>query len=146
MNGLVAALVCGPRDGTGLEIVWKALDAARVHPQMPRFNMLVTGSRRGTDLEAFDWAIYNELVSVIYPAKWKTGQVGGKPEGMIRNADMYRWCTPALVLGFPSPGTGTAGMMKISVAGNTPSWWWSQPDLLWVLDERCKSDGRLPWG
>ena len=144
MNGLVAALVCGPRDGTGLEIVWKALDAARVDPRMPRFNMLVTGSRRGTDLEAFDWAIHNELVSAIYPAKWKTGKVGGKPEGMIRNGDMHRWSTPAVTLAFPG-GDGTAGMMRISTSAGTPSWWWSQPDLLWVLDERCQGDGQLAW-
>lgn len=136
MNGLVGALICGPREGSGIDMVWYALDEARRHPDIPRFNMVIVGSNRGTDYEAWLWAMKHELPALVYPAKWNTGRIGGRPEGPVRNREMYCFSGPRVALGFPG-NRGTKDMMDVVTSGRTPSWWWSRSDGLWVLDERC---------
>jgi hypothetical protein len=131
-----AAIVCGPRDGTGREEVARALDLARATLTIPRFGYITVGSNRGTDHEAWLWAMERELPALTCPARWKTGRYKGPREGPERNRAMYAWVKPVVVLGF-SGGTGTAGMMEIACAGGTPAWWWSPADQAWILDERC---------
>jgi YspA, cpYpsA-related SLOG family len=132
-----AAIVCGPREGTGAAIVRKALDQARADPTMPRFHFIVVGSDVGTDKEAYEWALAREMPALTCPARWKTGRVTGAPEGPIRNQAMYDWQRPVLsvVLGFPG-NRGTSNMMGIGCGGGTPSFWYSLIDELWLRDER----------
>lgn len=134
-----AAIVCGPRDGTGQQIVNQALDCAvgEWFSGLPRFDYLVVGSDRGTDLEAWFWAMRREIPCLICPAKWLTGSVRGPAEGPIRNRFQYRWVRPVVTLGFMG-GTGTKDMMSVSCLGRTPTYWWSPFDNIWVRDERSE--------
>lgn len=135
-----AVIVCGPRDGTGQLVVARALDtlgAEQLARRIPRFEYLVVGSWRGTDREAWYWALEREIPVLVCSAKWNTGKRGGPAEGPIRNSFMLEWVKPVAVLGF-SGGPGTADMMSKACGGRVPSYWWSPHDDLWVRDERSE--------
>lgn len=114
----------------------RALDLARRELEIPRFTFIVIGSDRGTDFEAYRWAMKREIPALTVPARWRTGEFANSSEGPIRNGFMHDWMQPVVVLGFPG-GPGTTGMMEIACNARTPAFWWSEADVLWFLDERC---------
>lgn len=136
-DAMRAAIVCGPRNGTGPMVVHTALTALRGEciARIPRFDYFVVGSYRGTDREAFEWGIEEEAPVLICPARWNTGLVRGPAEGPRRNSFMLKWVKPVLVLGFPG-GPGTDDMMSRACRACVPTYWWSLHDELWLRDER----------
>jgi len=131
INQLKPALVCGSRQGQGFLRTSTALDKARKTPELPVFYAVLSGGNKGTDGEAFYWAMLRELPALIVPAKWKTGTAGGG-EGPIRNRLMLRLCWPVVVLAFPG-GPGTRDMMRVALQSEIPLWCWNKDDETWKL-------------
>lgn len=115
-------IVCGSRDGASYGEVEYAMDRARDWLDMPAFNFVVVGSRKGVDVRAFDWAMHREIPAAIVPALWQTGG-RGKGEGPIRNRRMLALFPTVAVLAFPG-GSGTEDMVAAAKGGAFNVWRW----------------------
>lgn len=116
----VPVIVTGSRDGQP----WGEVDyAMSTLSGKVDFNAVVVGSNRGTDLQAFNWALKNELIATVVMAQWMTGSMTGKPEGPRRNGRMPRLFTTRAVAAF-SGGPGTADMCAVAKANQIPLWRW----------------------
>jgi len=136
-----AAIVCGPRTGTGFDAVADALDQASIDDDVPAFDYVVVGGATGTDYQAWRWAVSREMIAVTVPAQW-TSSGRGRGAGPERNRKMLELAQPVVVLAFLSDGPGTKHMTDHASAMGTPVFWWGPDDGIWVLDERCKKPRR----
>lgn len=98
-------LVCGGRDFTSYETIWRELDA--FHAKTP-ISLLIHGDAKGADSLADLWANRRGVSRVKFPANWERD---GKKAGPLRNQWMLDFMKPAAVVSFPG-GRGTADMMK----------------------------------
>lgn len=101
------ALVCGGRNFTDRDVVFKALDVINaVEP----ISVVIDGAARGVDSLAAEWAIKNELWNFRFPAKWKQYE---NKAGPLRNRLMMEKARPHFVVVFPG-GAGTADMENVA--------------------------------
>ncbi len=131
LQKLDPVLVCGSRKGQGLLVTFHALNEARSNPDMPSFGAIICGGHTGTDGEAFQWAMENEMPALVVPARWNKGEKGGG-EGPIRNRKMVRLVWPKAVFAF-SGGDGTHDMVKVARQCSIPVWRWMPFDERWEL-------------
>ena len=96
-------LVCGGRDFTDQELLFKTLDD--VNP-----TTIVHGAARGADTIAGDYAKRHQIPCEVFPAQWNRY---GKRAGYLRNQQMLDEGKPDLVVAFPG-GPGTRMMVKIA--------------------------------
>lgn len=117
----VVAIVCGSRDGQpGWRLVERALDV--FDGDIMPLSHVIVGSYRGTDREAFDWAMRRERDGSVLNAKWKTGVRKGPAEGPIRNRRMPQFALRAQVcLSFPGD-RGTHDMRDVARSIGLPLW------------------------
>jgi hypothetical protein len=101
-------LVCGGRDYTDQERVFRILDKA-----LDTFKevIIIQGGATGADTCAKNWALSRGMLYDEYPAEWDRF---GKRAGYIRNALMIDVGKPELVIVFPG-GKGTDMMAKLAV-------------------------------
>lgn len=104
-------LVCGGREFTDRQIVYRTLDAITKDPgkDFPRPGLTVVhgGCPRGADKLADDWCQDNGVNRIVFHARWNTE---GRGAGIIRNGRMLDTMKPNVVLAFPG-GNGTANMV-----------------------------------
>ena len=98
-------LVCGGRDWTDTEAVYKILD--RLHRDN-QIDVVIEGDARGVDRMAGFWARQKRIDNLKFKAKWREH---GKAAGPIRNQKMLEEGKPDLVVAFPG-GRGTADMVR----------------------------------
>lgn len=98
-------LVCGGRDFTDRDFVFKTLDRVLATRDI---EALVHGDARGADRLAGDWAAVWGIEVKAYPAEWDRL---GKVAGFIRNQKMLGEELPEVVIAFPG-GRGTADMVR----------------------------------
>lgn len=98
-------LVCGGRDYTNKELVYKVLNAARLAHNI---ECIISGMAKGADTLGAMWAIENNIKLLKFPANWNKYQ---NRAGPIRNQQMLDEGKPNLVLAF-SGGVGTKDMKK----------------------------------
>ena len=99
-------LVCGGRDYTDRDFVWRYLSELHRHNQ---FTELVHGDATGADTLAGGWAKHNGIKVTAVPADWK-GK--GKAAGYLRNKAMLE-LKPDMVVAFPG-GRGTENMVRLA--------------------------------
>lgn len=99
-------LVTGGRDYKNQRELFGVLD--KLHRERG-FTFLVHGDARGADQMAHRWAKKRGVQPVAMEALW---DFDGDPAGSKRNARMYEFAKPELIIAF-SGGRGTANMMKI---------------------------------
>jgi hypothetical protein len=95
--------VCGGRNFKNKDLVFLTLDLLE-----PSF--LITGSRRGADGLACDWAEERNIPLQVFDADW---QIHGRAAGPIRNREMASFQGLELVVAFPG-GNGTANMISLA--------------------------------
>ncbi len=114
-------LVFGGREYQGRAHVFRVL--YEMHAEEP-ITLIITGSCtkkekpweiRGADRWGEEWARFNEIPYIGYPAKWRTSDLG-KSAGFGRNQAMFDGLKPARAVAFPG-GNGTASMWRICVKG-----------------------------
>ena len=118
MKNELRVLVCGGRDYSNVERLYKVLDwvdgswesAESTGP----ISTIISGHARGADQLAEKYANEKNIPLEIYPAQW---DVHGKSAGVIRNQEMLDEGLPDLVVAFPG-GKGTAHMVKIAQKAN----------------------------
>ncbi|MGB1215024.1 MAG: DUF2493 domain-containing protein [Pikeienuella sp.] len=98
-------LVCGSRDFTNTEVVYRFL--SREHKRL-RFDVVIEGDARGVDRMAGFWARKNNIDNLKFRADWKAH---GRAAGPIRNQRMLDEGKPDLLIAFPG-GRGTADMIR----------------------------------
>ncbi|WP_420839395.1 DUF2493 domain-containing protein [Bradyrhizobium oropedii] len=104
-------LVCGGRDYSDREQLYRVLDAAHLANPVV---LLVHGGASGADDLAGRWARHVGVSWKAYPAEWKSE---GRSAGPRRNQRMLDETKPHLVIAFPG-GRGTADMIsKAELAG-----------------------------
>lgn len=108
-------LVCGGRDYTDKEAVFRALDA--VHAKLG-ITCIIHGDARGADRIGKEWALSRRINHEPYPADWNNN---GKRAGPIRNQQMLDEGNPDGVVEFPG-GTGTADMCRRAEAAGLKVW------------------------
>jgi hypothetical protein len=114
-------IVCGGRDGQPYGEVAHGMDCLR---GIVDFNAVVVGSNKGTDRQAFDWAVTHELIATVVMAQWLTGTPKGRAAGPTRNSRMPRlFPSVRAVAAFPG-GDGTEDMVAKAVSGQLPTWRW----------------------
>lgn len=106
-------LVCGGRDFTEIEFLYKFLDEFQAKEQPESISHLIHGGARGADLLAGAWAKDRGIQEVICPANW---QAKGKSAGYARNCAMAM-LNPDVVIAFHG-GKGTAMMIDIATEWN----------------------------
>ena len=117
-------LVCGGRDFDDAERVWSVLD--HYHREAGGFEALISGSARGADTIAAEWADARGIRVLPFPADWndlhaqpcvtrrrENGDFYNALAGLNRNTRMLREGLPTLVIAFPG-GSGTADMVRKS--------------------------------
>ena len=118
MKNELRVLICGGRDYSDVEQLYKVLDwidgswesADSIGP----ISTIISGHARGADQLAEKYATERNIPLEIYPAQW---DVHGKRAGVIRNQEMLDEGLPDLVVAFPG-GKGTAHMVKIAKKAN----------------------------
>lgn len=98
-------IVTGGRDYDERAFVYETLD--KIHANVG-ITLLIQGGARGADRLALEWAKSRGIPFLTYEADWDTH---GKAAGMIRNRQMLKENTDALVVAFPG-GNGTIGCVK----------------------------------
>ncbi len=117
---MTAVIVCGGRNGQPHGVTWRGMDAFT--RDVLAVSHVIVGSFRGTDQEAFLWAMARELDGSILNARWKTGERKGPAEGPMRNRRMPKFAvTPRAVLTFPG-GSGTRDMCSVARVVGLPLW------------------------
>ncbi len=98
-------LVCGGRDYTDRESVFRALDAVHARKTI---TCIIHGAARGADSLAGEWERERGVEELRFPADWNTH---GKKAGPIRNQQMLDQARPDGVIAFPGR-VGTADMVS----------------------------------
>lgn len=101
---MVKAIVCGGRNYTNKERVWRILDAAVERLEL---DAVVQGGARGADALAKEWAHERELQCETFYADWEGL---GKRAGPERNSRMLT-AGAEICISFPG-GAGTADMVR----------------------------------
>lgn len=104
-------LVCGSRDYTNRDSVWRVLDAylAKLGARM----LVISGGATGADTLAREWAVDRKVDHLTLYAKW---ELEGRAAGAIRNRRMASK-KPKLVLAFSEDfdnSRGTRDMIKVA--------------------------------
>lgn len=106
-------LVCGGRDFTDRDVLFKVLDHIS---KSFRIDLIVHGAARGADRLAGQWAETRGIPSEPMAANWIEH---GRRAGPIRNQAMLDKFKPDMVVAFPG-GTGTADMIRRSRKSGVP--------------------------
>ena len=115
-------LVCGGRDFTDRDKVWRTLDG--VFPisepdaygnYLPLGTLIHGACPTGADHLADEYAVVNWLGLETYPPDWSLGRKAGP----IRNQRMLDEGKPDLVVAFPG-GRGTADMVRRARQSGVP--------------------------
>jgi hypothetical protein len=107
-------LVCGPRDWTDDEAVYKVLDEHN-HPSLS----LITGGAAGVDWHAWQWARKRIIPVTLFLADWDKH---GRGAGPIRNQKMLD-AGPDRVIAFaygPELTRGTRDMVRRAAKAGIP--------------------------
>ena len=107
---MTRVLVCGGRDYTDRDAVFRALD--RLAPTV----VITGGCPTGADMHAERWTYERGVPVVRYPADW---QRYGDAAGPVRNQLMLSAERPDLVLAFTG-GKGTNDMVRRARAAGVP--------------------------
>jgi hypothetical protein len=102
---MTRVLVCGSRDCTDAEFVYRALDRLS---RSVMVDVVIEGDARGVDRMAGYWARKHKIDNWKFRAEW---QRYGNAAGPIRNQRMLDVGKPDLVVAFPG-GVGTADMVS----------------------------------
>ena len=108
-------LVCGGRDYTDKESVFRALDAVHAKRGITR---IIHGDARGADSLGKEWALSRGIPHIPFPADWNKH---GKRAGPIRNQQIIDEGKPDGVVAFPG-GVGTADMCRRAEAAGVKVW------------------------
>ena len=103
--GNLRVLVCGGRDYTDRDRVYRELDAVR---RRRNDITVLEGGAFGADYYARGWCMSGGALCETYEADW---QAHGRAAGPIRNQEMLDEGKPDLVIAFPG-GRGTADMIR----------------------------------
>ena len=118
MKNELRVLVCGGRDYSNVEQLYKILDwvdgSWESVDSIGPISTIISGHARGADQLAEKYANEKNIPLEIYPAQW---DVHGKSAGVIRNQEMLDEGLPDLVVAFPG-GKGTDHMVKIAQKAN----------------------------
>jgi len=101
-------LVCGGRDFTDRDLVFKTLDAVLKKHGDTKL-AIIHGACEGADLIAEEWAKSREIPYIGVPARWKKI---GRPAGPERNKRMRDTTSPDACIAF-NGGNGTKGMIAL---------------------------------
>jgi hypothetical protein len=104
----VRLLVCGGRDYSDRERLFRILDAAM---RGLTFEVLIHGGATGADALAADWAKARGVKPLPFPISKADWDRYGKGAGPRRNEKMLREGAPTLVIAFPGKD-GTADMVR----------------------------------
>lgn len=104
-------LVCGGRNFTDCDLVYKTLDRLARTAQI---DCIIKGDARGADRIAGAWAKRRRVDLRLFPADWDRD---GRAAGPIRNQRMLEEGRPTIVIAFPG-GKGTADMVRRARAAN----------------------------
>ena len=108
------ALVCGGRDYSDRDAVFRALDSLQAkHPNIT----ILQGGASGADALAHEWAMARERPSITVPAEW--GKYD-KAAGPRRNTIMLHYL-PDGVVAFPGD-LGTADMCRQAERAKIKVW------------------------
>lgn len=110
------ALVCGGRDWTDSQAVYRELD--RLHREYA-FDIVIEGDARGVDRMAGYWARRKKLGNIRFPVSKEDWLRLGKGAGPLRNRKMLAEGKPDIVIAFPG-GIGTANMVSQAHAAGVP--------------------------
>lgn len=105
-------LVCGSRDWVDAKTITELLEAYREQDVAKGWTTIVIqGGAAGADAIADGWARGRGVVSLTFPADWKTY---GRGAGPIRNQRMLDEALPEVVLAFRCEGVskGTDDMVR----------------------------------
>jgi hypothetical protein len=108
-------LVCGGRDYYDFHKIELELDV--LHGLKP-VSLVIQGEASGVDKIAKQWAEYNGISTLDFPARWRNILPNGRYNpnaGPERNQRMLDEGKPDLVVAFPG-GKGTANMVKLAQA------------------------------
>jgi hypothetical protein len=124
MDAFLRIIVCGGRDLSDGELVFRVLDAAENKAPHPLF--IIEGGQRqkdqagniigGADFWAWRWAVDRGRPCLTFPANWTKF---GNGAGPLRNQQMLHEGKPVGVIAFRG-GTGTADMVKRAKAAGLP--------------------------
>jgi hypothetical protein len=124
MDAFLRIIVCGGRDLSDGELVFRVLDAAEDKAPHPLF--IIEGGQRqkdqagiiigGADYWAWRWAVDRGRPCLTFPANWTAF---GKGAGPLRNQQMLDEGKPVGVIAFRG-GTGTADMVTRAKAAGLP--------------------------
>lgn len=100
------AIVCGGRDYSDEERLWRELEA--FHRSEGKITAIAHGGARGADKMAALWGRGEHIPVREYVADWKKH---GKAAGPLRNQRMLEEFKPDVVIAFAG-GRGTADMIR----------------------------------
>ena len=127
-------LVCGGRNFTDRDAVFKALD--RVRDRGMLLTAVITGGAPGADTLAARWALSRFIPHICFRARWSDL---GRAAGPIRNAQMLAEGRPDIAVAFPG-GPGTMDMVRrLQQAGIKvwlPGWSPFETPLTWGNGQR----------
>jgi hypothetical protein len=103
----VRILVCGGRNFSDRELVFKTLD--RVLDKHGGYMTIIHGCATGADALADEWSKLREIPHWCFPAEW---QKFGAKAGPIRNKRMRDLANPTQCIAFPG-GRGTLNMIGL---------------------------------
>jgi hypothetical protein len=106
MEAPMIVLMTGGREYRNKQELETVLD--QLHAKY-KFDFLVHGAAKGADRMAHIWAKERGVQPVAMEALW---DYEGDPAGSKRNARMFEFAQPDLIVAF-SGGRGTANMMRI---------------------------------
>jgi YspA, cpYpsA-related SLOG family len=98
-------IVCGGRDETSKDYVWRGLDTFHREKEI---TAIAHGGARGVDALTYEWAAERKIGQRIFKAAWKTA---GLRAGPLRNQQMLDAFQPDFVIAFCG-GRGTADMVR----------------------------------
>lgn len=133
-------LVCGQRDFTDREYLFRVLDALHA---MHKFTAVIHGAARGADTLAHEWASQRGISVVAYPANWTEH---GKAAGPIRNSHMLKVENPDFVVAFFTDmknSKGTADMVTKALAAGKVVHAYKVDGAVYAIIEKAKPKNKI---
>jgi hypothetical protein len=112
-NKMRRVLVCGGRDYTNKELLYRKLDEAH---EFSSIVCIISGMAPGADTLAAEWAKERGIELAPFPADWSKYS---RAAGPIRNAKMLVEGKPDVVMAFPGD-KGTKDMIKRATKAKIP--------------------------
>jgi hypothetical protein len=103
--------IIGSRDFTDRNLLNKVLE-----PYKSKITQVVSGAARGADTLGEQWAIDNDIETLIFPADWDKH---GKAAGFIRNQDIIKNCDGAIAF-WDHVSNGTRHSISLCEKYNKP--------------------------